>query len=309
MANSEAGASVDGRVAVVTGAGSGLGRNHALSLARAGARVVVNDIARASDGACAAERVAAEIIEAGGQAIAVQGSVASWHVAEDLIERAVDVFGRVDVVVANAGILSDSTVPEMSEQAWREVIDVNLSGTFSVVRAAWPHMADQHHGRLVLTTSASGIFGNRGHANYGASKAGVLGLMRMLAVEGAEFGICANAIAPLALTPMSSNTAGARTSASGVLGGLFDHMASDDVSPLVVWLSGDESSATGQVFSIGGGRIARVFIGEGQGVVVARSPSVDDIRRNIDSICDVRQFSEPSSMSDELSMYAEALLE
>lgn len=212
-----------------------------------------------------------------------------------------------DAVVANAGILLDSPVADMPEQSWQDVVDVNLTGAFTVVRSAWRRMAEQGGGRIVLTTSASGIFGNKGHANYGASKAGVVGLARMLAVEGAAVGIRSNAIAPLALTPMSSDTSGGRTSASGVLGDLFTRMRPEDVSPLVVWLCSAGCPSTGQVFSAGGGRIARIFIGESRGWDGGRCPDVEQIRDNWDAICATEGFHEPTSMSDELAIYIEML--
>ncbi|ODU07186.1 MAG: hypothetical protein ABS81_02480 [Pseudonocardia sp. SCN 72-86] len=295
---------LDGRVVVVTGAGSGLGAAHATALARAGARVVVNDVA-----AKAAEVVAEAIRESGGEASAVGGSVASWDEGAAVAEHAMTTFGRIDGVVANAGVLLDSMVGDMTEQTWRRVVDVNLTGSFTVVRAAWPHMTAQGSGRVVLTTSASGLFGNRGHANYGAAKAGVLGLARMLAVEGAEHGITANAVAPLALTPMSGDTSGSRTSASSLLGDLFARMAPDDVSPLVVWLCSPSCTTTGQAFSVGGGRIARIFVGESPGWVGDRPPAVADIRRNWDTICATDGFHEPARMADELALYSRSLLD
>ncbi|MEU7812004.1 SDR family NAD(P)-dependent oxidoreductase [Pseudonocardia sp. NPDC049154] len=298
---------VEGRVVVVTGAGSGLGRSHALALAEAGATVVVNDVVPAPDGTSRAEVVAAEIRDRGGAATAFTTSVNSWAGAEDLVEHAVTEHGRVDAVVANAGVLLDAMVGNMSEEIWREVVDVNLTGTFTVARAAWPHMVRQGFGRLVLTTSASGMFGNRGHANYGASKAGVFGLARMLAVEGAEHGIAANAVAPLALTPMSGDTSGSRTSAASQLGDLFAQMAPGDVSPLVVWLCSPECETTGQAFSAGGGRIARIFVGESRGWVGGRAPDVERIRHNWAAVCATEGFHEPVGMVDELAIYAREL--
>lgn len=292
-----------GRVVVVTGAGSGLGRAHALALAAAGARVVVNDLVEP-----AAEAVASTIRGTGAQASAVGGSVASFDDGAAVVEHAVATHGRIDAVVANAGVLLDSMVEDMTEETWRRVVDVNLTGSFTVVRAAWPHMMRQGFGRVVLTTSASGLFGNRGHANYGAAKAGVLGLARMLAVEGAEHGITANAVAPLALTPMSGDTSGSRTSASSLLGGLFERMAPEDVSPLVTWLCSPACTATGQAFSVGGGRIARIFVGESPGWVGDRPPAIADIRRNWDEICGTEAFYEPTKMADELALYSTSLL-
>jgi NAD(P)-dependent dehydrogenase (short-subunit alcohol dehydrogenase family) len=295
-------AALRGRVAVVTGAGSGLGRAHALALAEAGAQVVVNDLHQEI-----ADRVVTEIRERGGEASAAAASVADWAAGETVVAHATAAYGRIDTVVANAGILRDAMVEDMPEQTWRSVVDTNLTGSFTVIRAAWPHLRRQGFGRLVLTTSASGIFGNRGHANYGAAKAGVLGLARMLAVEGAEYGIVANAVAPLALTPMSGDTSGTRSSASAQLGDLFARMAPEDVAPLVVWLGSPGCTTTGQAFSVGGGRIARIVVGEAEGWCGGRAPSVDDIRRNWAAISTAPPVHEPTRMADELELYRSAL--
>ncbi|MGW3473132.1 SDR family NAD(P)-dependent oxidoreductase [Saccharopolyspora sp. NPDC000995] len=298
---------VEGRTVVVTGAGSGLGRSHAFALGRAGAKVVVSDRVIGTDGTPRAETVAAEVRAEGGTATAFTGSVTSWSDGEALVKHAISSFGGLDTVVINAGILLDAPVPEITEEAWHAVVDVNLTGAFTVIRPAWRHLADHGDGRIVLTTSASGVFGNNGHANYGASKAGVLGLTRMLAVEGAALGIRANAVAPLASTPMSNDTSGGRTSASGVLGDLFARMNPEDVSPLVVWLSSSACPSTGQAFSAGGGRFARIFVGESRGRALGRAPDVDSICENWSAICATDGFHEPASMSDELAIYAEAL--
>jgi NAD(P)-dependent dehydrogenase (short-subunit alcohol dehydrogenase family) len=198
-----------GRVAVVTGAGAGLGRAHALQLARLGAAVVVNDLGGLVSGSGAstspAQDVVREITEAGGAAIADASSVATAEGGATIVQRAMDAFGRLDVVVNNAGVLRDKVFEDLDEASWDGVLDVHLRGSYNVTRPAWRHMRERGGGSIVFTTSAAGLFGNPGHANYGAAKAGVFGLMRMLAVEGAAHGIRSNAIVPLALTRMSSS--------------------------------------------------------------------------------------------------------
>jgi NAD(P)-dependent dehydrogenase (short-subunit alcohol dehydrogenase family) len=298
---------LDGRVAIVTGAGSGLGRAHAIALAAAGARVVVNDIGvLADDRTPAADSVVAEIRAAGGLAVADQNSVSTVEGGRAIVDTAVDAFGTVDVLVNNAGILVDSPFAIMEPETWTRVIDVHLNGAFAVTQPAWRVMAEKGYGRIIFTTSASGIFGNSGHANYGAAKMGVLGLCRMLAVEGAPLGIRSNAVAPMAWTPMSQGK-GSRRRAADVLGDLFARLDPAFVSPLVVWLASEGCSVTGEAYSVGGGRIARIFIGETSGRTDPAA-GVADIERDLDEIRSTASFSVPGSMGDELALFGEALL-
>jgi NAD(P)-dependent dehydrogenase (short-subunit alcohol dehydrogenase family) len=297
-----------GRVAVVTGAGSGLGRAHALALAAADARVVVNDIGQPAGGArlSAAEAVVEEIRTAGGEAVADHHSVSAIEGGQAIIDTAVDAFGTVDVLVNNAGVLVDSLFATMDPKVWASVMDVHLNGAFAVTQPAWRVMADKGYGRLVFTTSASGIFGNSGHANYGAAKMGVLGLCRMLAVEGKDLGIRSNAVAPMALTPMSAGR-GSRRRAADVLGDLFQRLDPAQVSSLVVWLASESCSVNGEAYSVGGGRIARIFIGETQGRTdPAAGPA--DVERDLDTIRSTESFSIPGSMADELALFRDALI-
>jgi len=199
----------DGKVAVITGAGGGLGRQHALLLASRGALIVVNDLGGAVDGggsdASAAQKVVDEIRAAGGEAVANHDSVSTPEGGESIIKTAIDAYGRVDIVINNAGILRDKTFHNMTSEFVDPVIDVHLKGAFNVTRPAWIHMREQGYGRVISTSSAAGIFGNFGQANYGAAKMGLVGFTRVLAAEGAKYNIKSNVIAPLALTRMTEN--------------------------------------------------------------------------------------------------------
>lgn len=190
--------SLQGRVAIVTGAGGGLGRAHALFLARHGARVVVNDVAQQ-----AAETVAAEIAATGGEALAVSGSVTDEAAVAAMVARVMDRWGRIDILVNNAGILRDKSFAKMSLDDFRIVIDVHLMGAAICTKAVWEIMREQRHGRVIMTTSSSGLYGNFGQANYGAAKMALVGLMQTLAIEGEKYGIRVNCLAPTAATRMT----------------------------------------------------------------------------------------------------------
>lgn len=248
----------DGRVAVVTGAGNGVGRAHALELARRGAQVVVNDlggsIAGVGSDESAAARVVAEIIAAGGSAVANFDSVATVEGGERIIGTALDAFGRLDVVVANAGILRDASAMKLTVEQLDAVLDVHLHGAFFTCLPAFRWMKENGGGRLILTTSASGLFGNFGQSNYAAAKMGVVGLMRVLSIEGQRYGITANAIAPMAKTRL---TVGEDVES--------DPMAPSRVTPIVVALAHESNQVSGETFLSGWGVFARTFVAQAPG--------------------------------------------
>jgi NAD(P)-dependent dehydrogenase (short-subunit alcohol dehydrogenase family) len=290
--------SFDGKVAVITGAGGGLGRQHALLLAKRGALVVVNDLGGSVDGTgsseSAAQKVVDEITAAGGEAVANYDSVATPEGGEAIVKKAVDTFGRIDIVINNAGILRDKTFHNMTPDLMNPVLDVHLKGAFHVTRPAWLHMREQGYGRIVSTSSAAGVFGNFGQTNYGAAKMGLVGFTRVLAVEGAKYNIKANAIAPLALTRMTED----------IMGPLGDKLAPELVSPIAAWLAHEDCDVSGEVYSVGGGRVARVFIGETKGFYKS-DLSMEDIRDNWKTIRNTDGYFIPSNIGEETAYYME----
>lgn len=253
---------VDGRVVIVTGAGRGLGRAHALAFAREGAHVVVNDIGVGLDGSGnstgPAQQVVEEIEALGGKAVANTDDVADWAGAENLVATALDRFGRLDVLVNNAGFLRDRMLVNLGEDEWDAVIRVHLKGHFAPMRHAAAHWrAEAKAGRtpaarVINTSSGAGLLGSIGQGNYSAAKAGIAGLTVIAAAEFARYGITVNAIAPSARTRMTENTFDMAAPEDG-----FDAMAPENVSPLVVWLGSEASgSVSGRVFEVDGGRVS-----------------------------------------------------
>jgi NAD(P)-dependent dehydrogenase (short-subunit alcohol dehydrogenase family) len=244
----------DGRVAIVTGAGNGLGRSHALLLASRGAKVVVNDLGGTATGggksSAAADKVVEEVKAAGGEAVANYDSVED---GASIVKTAIDAFGRVDIVVNNAGILRDAAFKNVTPESLDAVIDVHLKGAFNVLRTAWPLMREQNYGRIVNTSSGSGLFGNFGQSNYGAAKAGLMGLTRVLSIEGERNNVRVNAIAPIAHTRMTESQMDAA-------------MRPELISPLVAYLCHASCEITGQAYSVGGGRVSRLFLGMTTGI-------------------------------------------
>jgi NAD(P)-dependent dehydrogenase (short-subunit alcohol dehydrogenase family) len=273
---------VTDRVVVVTGAGGGLGREYAMLLAREGALVVVNDLGGARDGSGAgstmADSVVAEIREAGGTAVANYDSVATEEGAAALIKTAIDEFGAVHGVVNNAGILRDGAFHKMSTDNWESVQRVHLWGGYHVTRAAWPHFREQRHGRVVVATSTSGLYGNFGQANYGAAKLGLVGLVNTLAVEGAKYNILANAVAPLAATRMTEDIAPPE---------LLEKLPPAQVAPVIGYLVSDECTDTATVLVVGGGSVKRVAQFESAGVYFSEPPTIDGVAEKWSEITDL----------------------
>jgi 3-hydroxyacyl-CoA dehydrogenase/3a,7a,12a-trihydroxy-5b-cholest-24-enoyl-CoA hydratase len=251
---------LDDRVAIVTGAGGGLGRAHALLLASRGAKVVVNDLGGSVDGSGASTRAAdavvAEIEAAGGRAAASYDSVDEPEAAASIVKTAIDAFGKLDIVVNNAGILRDVSFLKMDQAAWDSVIRVHLTGTMLVSKAAWPHLRDNGWGRVVNTTSAAGLYGNFGQANYSAAKMGIVGLSKTLAHEGAKYGIKVNVIAPVAKSRMTETI---------LPPPVLETIRPEAVSPVVAYLCSDRCEETAQVYAVGGGYVARVAVVEAIG--------------------------------------------
>jgi NAD(P)-dependent dehydrogenase (short-subunit alcohol dehydrogenase family) len=286
----------DGKVAIITGAGGGLGRQHALLLASRGALVVINDLGGAVDGSGsdkgAAERVVDEIKSLGGDAVADTNSVATPEGGKAIVQTAVDAYGTVDIVINNAGILRDKAFHNMEPDLMNPVFDVHLKGAFHVTQPAWVIMREKGYGRIISTSSAAGIFGNFGQTNYGAAKMGLVGFTRVLAVEGAKYNIKANAIAPLALTRMTET----------IMGALGDKLDPGLVSPIVTYLAHEDCPVSGQTFSVGGGRVAQVFIGETTGYFKA-DLKPEDLRDNWDTVTDQTGYGTPSNLAEETAMF------
>lgn len=288
-------ATFEERVAIVTGAGGGLGRSHALELARRGARVVVNDLGGATDGTgsstTAADAVVQEIRDAGGEAVANFDSVGTAEGGEAIVASALDAFGRVDIVINNAGILRDVSFAKLTDEQLIPVLDVHLRGAFNVTLPAWRYMKEHGYGRVLFTSSAAGLLGNFGQANYGAAKAGLWGLSNVLAQEGVKYNIRSNVIAPIAKTRMTE----------ALFGGMMEFFAPEQVTPAAVYLV-SEDAPNGEVFTVGGGRIGRMFMGvtpgwfAGPGVV----PSVEDVAAHVDEITDETGYIVPTNLTDEL---------
>jgi NAD(P)-dependent dehydrogenase (short-subunit alcohol dehydrogenase family) len=273
------------RVVVVTGAGRGLGRSYALYLAAEGARVVVNDIGAGLHGedeaSSVADDVVAEIRAAGGQAVASTGSVADSDGARSIIDTALREFGRIDGVVNNAGILRDSSFAKMEQSQWDGVLGTHLFGTYNVIKAAWPHFREQKHGRIVAVTSSTGLFGNFGQANYGAAKQGVVGLIYTLAIEGAKYGIKANALSPMGATRM---TAAAVAKADPKIAERLDPIR---VAPAIAYLCSDECQESGIIVRAGGGHYSRVAYLQSTGVDFDEVPRLADFGKRWDELIDM----------------------
>ena len=273
---------VQDKVVIVTGAGGGLGRAYARFLAANGALVVVNDLGGARDGSgentSMADGVVEEIRRDGGRAVANYSSVADADGAEEIVATALSEFGAVHGVVSNAGILRDGAFHKMTDENWDAVLKVHLYGGYHVTRAAWPHLREQKFGRVVVATSTSGLYGNFGQSNYGAAKSGLVGLTNTLAIEGAKYGITANAIAPMAATRMTADVAPQE---------LLDKLDPDLVAPAVSYLVSEENRDTGSVFVVGGGLVQRVAQFQNDGVTFPAPPSLAEITAQWAQISDM----------------------
>jgi NAD(P)-dependent dehydrogenase (short-subunit alcohol dehydrogenase family) len=284
----------EGKVVIVTGAGGGLGRAHALLFARHGARVIVNDLGGSAHGeganASAADRVVAEIRDEGGEAVANHDSVTD---GDKIVQNALDTYGRVDVVVNNAGILRDKSFAKMEDTDWDLVYRVHVEGAYKVTRAAWPHLREQNYGRIIFTSSTSGIYGNFGQANYGMAKLGLYGLTRTLAIEGRKNNILVNAIAP---------TGGTRMTEGLIPASVFDLLKPELVSPLVVFLGSEQCPDSGGLYEVGGGWMGKVrwerSLGAGFDPHAGFSPQ--DVAAQWASISDFSNAAHPADSAEAL---------
>jgi NAD(P)-dependent dehydrogenase (short-subunit alcohol dehydrogenase family) len=287
-------------VVVITGAGRGLGRAHALLMASLGASVVVNDIGGAADGTGSDEGAAAQVVKeieaAGGTAVADTNNGSTVEGARAIIKSATGAFGKIDALVANAGILRDAAFHNVSDDDFFAVINVHLVGTVRVCHAAYPLMREQGYGRIVTTTSGAGLFGNFGQTSYAAAKMGIAGFTRSLSIEGQKKGVLANVIAPGAKTRMTESLMPAE---------MADKITPEMVSPLVAYLCSRANEATGNVFSVGGGRFARVKIGVTPGII-ADEPTADYVADNIDRILNEEELVFPQQVFEEIGLMLQA---
>lgn len=256
---------VRGRVAIVTGAGQGLGRSYALALAAAGARIVVNDIGT-SGGVPTAESVAAEIRASGGEAVADTNSVATAEGGQAMVAAALAAFGGLHILVSNAGIERNQSYAKSSQSQWSDVIEVHLNGTHHLCHAAWPHLLAQRHGRLILVTSPSGLWGNFSQASYAAAKLGIIGLANVLAIEGKAKNVLVNCLAPIATTPMSQHL---------LSPALAERLDPDLVAPAVLQLASDTLDTTGAILIAGGGWFTSAHIAIAPGVHLKPGEALD----------------------------------
>lgn len=287
-----------GRVAIITGAGGGLGRHHAIELAKRGAKVVINDLGGSKDGVgsstSAADHVVEEIKALGGEAVPNYDNVATQEGGENIVQTAIDAFGKIDILINNAGILLDSTFVKMDEKKWDVVVDVHLKGTFCVTKPAFLHMVKQSYGRIIMTTSGSGLFGNFGQTNYSSAKMGVVGFANVLKLEGAKYNIKTNVIAPIAGTRLTEDV---------VPPEIFSRMKVDFVTPAVIYMCSEQCQDSGVIINAGLGYFSRSAIMTGEGVILSDGniiPTPEEVMKNwsrITSLENARFFSNLGEMS------------
>ncbi len=304
----------DERVAVITGAGRGLGREYALLLAARGARVVVNDLGGSVTGdglgTRAARDTAAEITARGGEAIVDTHTVATPAGGRAVIDAALDTWGRVDILVNNAGIVDDAGFEDITEARLNPLLDVHLKGAFFVTRPAWKAMRANGYGRIVNTCSAAGILGVERMSTYGAAKTGLIGLTRVLAAEGAALGIAVNAVAPIAATRMldySLGTATDRAAVEDVMRPFLDRLDPVLVAPVVAYLAHADCRVSGEIYTVGAGHVARFFIGRTRGY---HNPalSIEDVHVHLDEIRSESGYTVPQGPADEMAQLYAAIM-
>ncbi len=284
----------DERVAIITGAGNGLGRSYAHYLSARGARILVNDLGGGTDGDGGSTRPADQVVEeiraAGGEATANYDSVASAQGGEAIVETALKAYGKVDIVINNAGILRDASLAKMLPENFDLLIDVHLKGAFYVTQPAFKVMRENGYGRVVYTASGAGVFGNFGQANYAAAKMGLLGLSNVTAIEGAKYNILSNVVTPIARTRLTEN----------VMGAVGDRFAPEFIAPLVAYLVCEESELTHEIFNVGAGRYSRIFVASAPGWKAEEGvhPSLEDIRDQIAAVRATEDFIIPGNAAE-----------
>jgi len=295
----------DNRVAVITGAGGGLGKTYALDFAKRGGKVVVNDLGGAADGSgggsSMADQVVKEISEAGGTAVANYDSVATPEGGEAIIQTALDNFGQVDIVVNNAGILRDKSFAKLTPAELEIILDVHLKGAFFVSQPAFRAMKEKNYGRFVFTASAAGLLGNFGQTNYGAAKMGLVGLSNVLSVEGKKNNILSNVIAPIARTRLTEE----------LMGELSKLIDPEQVTPLVTYLCSEACDTTHSIYSVGGGKFSRMFIGVAPGYFAGQgsTPTAEEIQANWDTINSDEGYVIPDGIGHEITSLLAAFKE
>ncbi|MBV1877139.1 MAG: SDR family oxidoreductase [Pseudomonadales bacterium] len=279
----------DGKIAIVTGAGGGLGRSHALLLASRGAKVVVNDLGGDVSGEggslSPAQKVVEEIKAAGGDAVADGNTVATQEGGAAIVKTALDTFGGVHIIINNAGILLDKSFTKMTSELFDPVIDVHLKGCVWTTQAAWETMRQQNFGRVINTSSSSGLYGNFGQTNYSAAKMGIVGLTRTMAIEGAKYNIKCNVLAPGARTRMTEDLLGERA----------NNMDPGLVSPIVGYLVHEDSTISGEIYASASGHVARVFVAETKGITDRDNMSPEFIQEHIEQIRNEEGYKVPKS--------------